>query len=600
MCPPEIFPGEVVSHLIHLVLALRCCCWRWPGAQPPAGTPSVTVVLIPAALCRGCWSRRASHRGVACRSTTRSARSARAPAQPAVLRLADHLLARRPRGAGALRRVLVLNPLAPLSWCSGRRLRGPRGSPATGRSRLRRPVSGAWGRGCSPATATPWWSRCERSDSLCRRAQGLPLAGRGAHETSRRAVPPPAAEALRRIRGVVASTASTSRSRRRCGRRDRANGSGKSTLLKLASGILRPTSARSRRRRVTALIELGAGFHPEITGRENVVINGMLLGCRARGGAADGRDRRLRDLGPFIDSRLKTYSSGMYVRLGFAVGVGEPDILLIDEVLAVVTRHSRRGLDRLARMRRRGVTMVLVSHDSTGEPLRDARSTAQRADRRRRRARRRDRALPLRRRRRRSGCPGSAAPVRVIEEGRRWGNGDVEILRVTVSSGGVEQRLIPSGAPCAVHIATGHRPVEDFVFGSPGSARRTAVGGHNNLLDGLRPRRLARTARCAAATMRWRSRPATTNSTRPSTAPTTGLRLLVRCGADPGHLGGRLARDLGAAAPLGGRRAAVGVTRRVTRRARCDAERHNSLSSLRNSWHAACSISDGSERRNAL
>ncbi len=145
------------------------------------------------------------------------------------------------------------------------------------------------------------------------------------------------------------------------------NGSGKSTFLKLAGGILRPTSGEVVvEGRVTALIELGAGFHPEITGRENVLINGMLLGL-----TRSEVEERMPDIiefagiGDFIDQPVKTYSSGMYVRLGFAVAVSaDPDVLLIDEVLAVGDRaFTRRCLDRLARMRRRGVTMVLVSHD---------------------------------------------------------------------------------------------------------------------------------------------------------------------------------------------------------------------------------------------
>jgi lipopolysaccharide transport system ATP-binding protein len=277
------------------------------------------------------------------------------------------------------------------------------------------------------------------------------------------------------------------------------NGSGKSTLLKLASGILRPTSGTvAVDGRVTALIELGAGFHPEITGRENVVINGMLLGLSRR-----EVERRMAeivafaDLGPFIDQPVKTYSSGMYVRLGFAVAVSvEPDILLIDEVLAVGDEaFTRRGLDRLARMRRRGVTMVLVSHDldlvsrfaDRAVYLRSGRIVADGAP---------DGVIA----RYRSDVAGGEAavqaalpPVRVIEEGRRWGNGDVEILSVTVSSGGVEQRLIPSGAPCAVHIRYRvHRPVEDFVFGVAWQRPDgTAVGGHNTSLDGMRPVQLA-------------------------------------------------------------------------------------------------------------
>ncbi len=140
------------------------------------------------------------------------------------------------------------------------------------------------------------------------------------------------------------------------------NGSGKSTFLKLAGGILRPTHGEVEvGGRVTALIELGAGFHPEISGRENVLINGMLLGLTR----PEVEERmpaiiEFADIGDFIDQPVKTYSSGMYVRLGFAVAVSaDPDILLIDEVLAVGDRaFTRRCLDRLARMRQRGVTMV--------------------------------------------------------------------------------------------------------------------------------------------------------------------------------------------------------------------------------------------------
>jgi ABC-type polysaccharide/polyol phosphate transport system ATPase subunit len=276
------------------------------------------------------------------------------------------------------------------------------------------------------------------------------------------------------------------------------NGSGKSTLLKLASGILRPSAGTvTVDGRVTALIELGAGFHPEITGRENVVINGMLLGL-----SRQEVERRMddiiafADIGPFIDQPVKTYSSGMYVRLGFAVAVSvEPDILLIDEVLAVGdAAFVRRGLDRLARMRRQGVTMVLVSHDldlvghfaDRAVYLRGGRVVVDGAP---------DAVIA----RYRSDVAGDETadeagqpPVRVIEEGRRWGNGDVEIVGVTVSSAGSAQRLIPSGAPCTVHIRYRvHRPVEDFVFGV--AWQRTdgpVVAGHNTELDGMRPQRL--------------------------------------------------------------------------------------------------------------
>jgi len=145
------------------------------------------------------------------------------------------------------------------------------------------------------------------------------------------------------------------------------NGSGKSTLLKLASGILRPTTGTvAVDGRVTALIELGAGFHPEISGRENAIINGMMLGM-----SRSEVIGRLPDIiefsgiGPFIDQPVKTYSSGMYVRLGFAVAVApEPDVLVVDEILAVGDEaFAHKCLDRIASLQRNGTAILLVSHD---------------------------------------------------------------------------------------------------------------------------------------------------------------------------------------------------------------------------------------------
>lgn len=144
------------------------------------------------------------------------------------------------------------------------------------------------------------------------------------------------------------------------------NGSGKSTLLKLVSRILEPTSGVVEiNGRVSALLELGAGFHPELTGRENIYLHASLLGLRRRQIDTVLDDIiAFADLGPFIDTPVKHYSSGMYARLGFAIAIYvEPDILLVDEVLAVGDESfQRRCLDAIHRLQARGVAILLVSH----------------------------------------------------------------------------------------------------------------------------------------------------------------------------------------------------------------------------------------------
>lgn len=144
------------------------------------------------------------------------------------------------------------------------------------------------------------------------------------------------------------------------------NGSGKSTALKLIGGIARPSSGVVLSRgRVASLIELGAGFHPDMTGRENIHLNGSILGLgRREVDRAVDSIVEFSGLGEFVDEPVKTYSSGMYVRLGFSVAVHmSPDVLLVDEVLAVGDEDfQRKCLDHLHGLRRGGATIVVVSH----------------------------------------------------------------------------------------------------------------------------------------------------------------------------------------------------------------------------------------------
>lgn len=144
------------------------------------------------------------------------------------------------------------------------------------------------------------------------------------------------------------------------------NGAGKSTLLGLAAGVLRPTTGKVKvSGRISPLLELGAGFHRDLTGLENIMLNGVLLGLTR----AEVKERlaaivEFSELGAFIDQPLRVYSNGMVARLGFSVAAHlDPDVMLIDEVLAVGDEEfQKKCLEKMREFKRKGVTMLFVSH----------------------------------------------------------------------------------------------------------------------------------------------------------------------------------------------------------------------------------------------
>ncbi len=276
------------------------------------------------------------------------------------------------------------------------------------------------------------------------------------------------------------------------------NGSGKSTLLKLVGGILKPTSgAVDVAGRVSALIELGAGFHPEFTGRENIHVNGILLGLSR----TEIRERfddivAFAGLAEFIDNPVKTYSSGMYMRLGFAIAVTvDPDILLIDEVLAVGDEaFQHKCVGRIQEFKANGKTIVFVSHDlGSIERLCDEAAWLHRGRVEAHGGAREviDRYLyhVAREEAQALGVEHRAAEAAAAAgTARRWGSREIELTRVRlVDQAGEERYLYEAGEPCAIELAyRAHRPVEDPVFGV-GVFRKDGVCcyGTNTAIDGL-------------------------------------------------------------------------------------------------------------------
>src|SRR6266542_4142824 len=268
-----------------------------------------------------------------------------------------------------------------------------------------------------------------------------------------------------------------------------ANGSGKSTLLKLIAGTAKPTTGTIEvEGRVSALLELGAGFHPDFTGRENAYLNGSLLGLsRKQTEAAMPKIESFAQLGRFFDAPIKTYSSGMAARLGFAVAVHvDPDVLLVDEVLAVGDEYfQHKCYAKIAEFRGAGKTIVLVSHDI---------GLIQRLC---------DRAIWLD-----QGRVAASGTVRDVatayhlevgerelreralrgEVGGRTGSGEVEIVSAKViDKDGAPQTLLEIGDPASFEIhyrnAAG---VRDAIFGFY-VYRDDGIGvyGTNTLMDGV-------------------------------------------------------------------------------------------------------------------
>jgi ABC-type polysaccharide/polyol phosphate transport system ATPase subunit len=279
------------------------------------------------------------------------------------------------------------------------------------------------------------------------------------------------------------------------------NGSGKSTLLKLVAGMLKPSSGRVVvDGRVAALIELGAGFHPEISGRENVFINGAVLGLsRKKIQSRYDEIVEFSGLADFMEEPVKNYSSGMYVRLGFAVAVHtDPDVLLVDEVLAVGDEaFAHRCLRRIEELLAQERTLLLVSHSLdlvetvcdrvlwldngqqrlVGTPRRVIDAYRQ--------------AVAESEGEAHQAARDQRVGVQVDEAGEplRWGSREAEILSVRLLGPDGERYLLESGEPAVFEIqARAAQPLDDFVFGiAVSTPRGIECWGTNTDLESLVP-----------------------------------------------------------------------------------------------------------------
>jgi len=318
------------------------------------------------------------------------------------------------------------------------------------------------------------------------------------------------------------------------------NGSGKSTLLKCVAGITRPTEGEVKvDGRISALIELGAGFHPEISGRENIFINGIMLGLSKK--EVQRRFDEIvefAEMQDFIDAPVKTYSSGMYMRLGFAVAIHvDPEVLLVDEVLAVGDQgFTHKCLDKFSEFRRRNKSILLVTHSldlvekfcdeahwldkgiskGEGDPKKvvaayvmnvedsEQHSLAKaEAARLAASAKNVTGAPPVAEER----DPGSGvrdpeeAPLNPVDDAEttrdgfkategRWGTREIEITKVSISGpDGESGHVFQSGDDIKVHMTmTAKEPITDFVFGlGLFNADGVCIYGTNTNLEEFQP-----------------------------------------------------------------------------------------------------------------
>ncbi len=289
------------------------------------------------------------------------------------------------------------------------------------------------------------------------------------------------------------------------------NGSGKSTTLKLLSGITKPSSGTLEvNGRVSALIELGAGFHPEISGRENVAINGVMLGLsRAEVTKRFDEIVEFAEMKDFIDAPVKTYSSGMYARLGFAVAIHvDPDILLIDEVLAVGDEaFTRKCLEKIGEFRRRGKTIVIVTHSlgliekmcdealwlrkgkatDSGDPKRvvDAYLSFVAGQ---------ENELLGRHETREVAPSTEKVATEAPEEKRRWGSGEILLndVRLMDAEDRAAHVFVPGDTVRIAVRGEARSPIEDFVFGvGLFTADGTAVYGTNTHIEEFKSKEIS-------------------------------------------------------------------------------------------------------------